>query len=654
MDRLPRNIVIKKFSIPKNITAGEIYFVSITVSNEGNVAGDLIISVNSLDVDKTKKIQLEQGKSDTLSLQVKFYNSGVSNVEARVYAVVNNVKYLLSFDTATVFVKESNAAKLLLNKIEMVDESDNKINQEDAVKLKISLLNNGTWMASNVKATLKSPISEIEIIQAEGDFAVIPKNGFSSTVFEIKTKDAPTGSKKLSLDVKYTDGLGSHSASFEIPITISEGSDACNYDSDCFENQMCSDRKCVVVPCECGDIINHQCQQYACCIDLDCDEGYSCSSEKHVCEPSKEIKADVLIVTSSKLRTNKDYEKTLREYRKTILEEGLTSFYINVDSQKVQDIFNIQPANPSDWRSVKGVLDKIIYKVEPDYLLILGGVDIIPQPPAKTEEEIPTIPVSDDRYVDIDLDGLPDIAVGRIPNPSGGPIQPIINALKSSITLRKKSTFSKKILADTCLFSPPSCPGIKDINLLSNAIFGSDCLKSSDCYSAPPYCSGLGCNKKNEFYEYLLNTDIISLNAHGSPYSFAAKAYDGKWYTVLDSKELYQKPFNANPILFSIACHGGTIDCEEYGCINENGNVFSFLNNGASIYIANTRYGYGGGMTAGYLSDFYKHLKSGKSVGDAMLEMKRYALKNSYTDFENAVTYELQLYGDPTIKLNGV
>ncbi len=655
MDRLPRNIVIKKFSIPKNITAGEIYFVSITVSNEGNVAGDLIISVNSLDVDKTKKIHLEQGKSDTLSLQVEFYNPGVSNVEARVYAVVNNVKYLLSFDTATVFVKESNAAKLLLDKIEMVDESDNKINQEDTVKLKISLLNNGTWMASNVKATLKSPVSEIEIIQAEGDFSVIPKNGFSSNVFEIKTKDAPTGSKKLSLDVEYTDGLGSHSTTFEIPITISEGSDACNSDSDCFENQMCSDRKCVVVPCECGDIINHQCQQYACCIDLDCDEGYSCSSEKHVCEPSKEIKADVLIVTSSKLRTNKDYEETLREYRKTILEEDLTSFYINVDSQKVQDIFNIQPANPSNWRSVKGVLDKIIYKVEPDYLLILGGVDIIPQPPAKTDAEIPTIPPSDDRYADTDLDGIPDIAVGRIPTvPRKNEPNIVMNTLKTAVKIHKVPRITSKfIIANPC-GTAGSCNRHIDNNYISEIIFDKSCEINERCKVPPPYCLGgflSKCSKKSVFENILINSNLLYFGCHGSGTSFASNDDDG-WHQILSGNELYGYKLN-NTFVMTTACHGGTIDCEEVGCLGTEGTGFAFLANGAGVYIANTRYGYRY-RTPRLYGSILKKMKIGETVGSALLKMKQEKLRNCWTERCKASIYEIQLYGDPTIKLTGV
>jgi len=653
MERLPRNIVIKSFSIPENITAGETYTISIRVSNEGNVAGDLIVRLSSLDVSTSKELHLEPGNSDTVNLNVKLYNPGVSIIEARVYAIVNSIKYLLVYDIATVFVRESNIAKLSLSKLELADEPDNKINQNDMVILKINILNNGTWLASKVNGILSSSIPEIEIIKSEGDFGIIPKNGFSNAIFEIKTSNAKIGSAELNLDVTYTDGLGEHSISIQIPITLSEGSEICRSNNDCQEDQICSNNRCVVISCECGEIVNHQCIKYDCCNDLDCEEGYICSNYSHVCEPSKEIKADVLIATSSKLKSNDDYNKALREYRETILKEGLTSFYILVDSQKVQELFNIQPANSSDWKSVKNVLDKIIYKVEPDYLLIIGGVDIIPQPPAKTESKIPTIPTSDDRYTDIDLDGIPDVSVGRIPDSKDNIIEPIIKGLDSSIKLRKIKIFNKVILGDICLFSPPLCPGISDVNLLSNAIFDKNCKNNEYCYPAPPYCIDLKCENKREFYNYLLNSDIINLNAHGSPFSFSALAADRKWYNVLNSEDLYKLQFNTNPILFTIACHGGTIDCEEYGCITKRGNVFSFLNNGVAVYIANTRYGYGG-LTAKYLSNFYKNIRNGKSIGEAILSMKKEELQNSYTDFENAVIYEIQVYGDPTIRLIGV
>ena len=607
MKRLPRNIIIKEFSIPQNITAGKSYTISVKISNNGNIEGDILVAVSSLDVEQSKEIHLKSGESKTITLSVRFYNPGISVVEARVYAIVDGIKYLLSFDTANVFVKESKIAKLSMSDIELIDETDNEINQNDVVKLTITLFNNGTWLATNVRGILKSLSPEIEVISSSGDFGVVPKNSVSASTFEIKTTNANIGQQILNLDVSYTDGMGNHSISLEVPLTISEGGESCRSNDDCLENQVCSEGECLPVICECGKVINHQCVKYECCDNLDCEEGYVCNVERHKCEPSQQISVDVLIVTSSRLKRSEEYENILKEYRRTILKtDGLTSFYLLVDSSKVKEIFNVEPANPDDWQSVKRVLDKMIYKIKPQYLLIIGGVDIIPQPPAKTDAKIPTIPVSDDRYVDIDLDGIPDIAGGRIPTPTGNsdenlPI--IIKAFTSAIKMHKiNRSISKVILADICIF-PPSCSGINDVNYISNILFNKNCLETNRCKPAPPYCGEERCEKREEFYQELLNNDLIYMDCHGSPYSFGAATVNG-YYRILSSSFLYEHPFSRTPVFGTAACHSGTIDCEEYGCISEMGSVFSFLANGASGYIGSTRYGFS--YTSQLIGEIYK------------------------------------------------
>lgn len=390
--------------------------------------------------------------------------------------------------------------------------------------------------------------------------------------------------------------------------------------------------------------------KYECIEDSDCETDAICNIETHSCEIPSDITSDVLIVTlGGKLDKTDAYKKTLNEYRDVLKKEGLSSFYIELDSPKIKSFFNVELKDPTNWREVKSVLDKILDKTKSKYLLILGGVNVIPQPPAKTTAEIPAIPTSDDRYSDLDLDGIPDIAVGRIPTPDKS-TSIIVSALKSAIIMHNKDSLSKVMLTDVCLF-PPSCSGINDVNLISTAIFGVNCYQTDDCYSAPPYCSGNKCERRENFYLKLLNSDIINLNAHANPYSFSAATKDG-WYDVLTSKILYKTPFLTNPVFSTIGCHSGTIDCGEGSCINKDGNVFAFLANGASNYVGNTRYGFGGGATSSLLSDYYNNLKKGQRSGDALLNMKRAAIKGSHSEWWKAVVYEVQLYGDPTLKIN--
>ena len=69
------------------------------------------------------------------------------------------------------------------------------------------------------------------------------------------------------------------------------------------------------------------------------------------------------------------------------------------------------------------------------------------------------------------------------------------------------------------------------------------------------------------------------------------------------------------------------------------------------MYIGNTRYGFGG-VTSDLIKEIIENMKNGDTVGIAHLKMKQEKLnKNTKTDWDKAVTYELALYGDPTLKI---
>jgi len=51
--------------------------------------------------------------------------------------------------------------------------------------------------------------------------------------------------------------------------------------------------------------------------------------------------------------------------------------------------------------------------------------------------------------------------------------------------------------------------------------------------------------------------------------------------------------------------------------------------------------------------EIYDEIKNGESIGTAILKMKRNRLPNAYLEENKAIVYEIQLYGDPTIKLIG-
>jgi len=368
---------------------------------------------------------------------------------------------------------------------------------------------------------------------------------------------------------------------------------------------------------------------------------------------SVEGTADVLILTNEKqLQESSGFRGALNQYINILESENLTTKYIDLSSPKLAE-YGLQINNLDNWREIKKAIDVLRTKFQAKYILILGGADVIPIPLAQTTEKIPTIPVSDDTYADFEFDGLPDIMISRIPTPVNGDQKIITTTLLSSTKRHALNgwAFEKSfIAADTCIW-PTECRGIFDVDLVSQSIFRLNCNETEQCLTVPPNCLGWNCDSPDKFKTSLLENENIHFDAHGSGYSFAAHAKDNEWYTVLSGSDLYSMDLDKAPLITTIACHGAVVDCDSgKGCITKEGTGFAFLANGASVYIGNSRYGYGG-VSAKLISQFYEKLKAGKTVGEAMLETKRNALKNARTEWDKAVIYELQVYGDPTLKI---
>lgn len=652
IERFPRNIVIKGFEITSDITEGETYTATVEVSNEGEVTGNLIIKLEGLGASASKTATLSPGQTEMVNVDIKFYNPGISVIEARVYAMIDGKEYLLSFDTKDVFVKASKKANIEFDSIELVDEPDNEINEDDEVKIKINLKNMGNTMASGVRATLVSSIQGIEITASEADYKLILADGMPvGIVFGMTTHDAETGNVNLDMDIEYTDLSGTYSVSLQIPLEIKEGSDSCSSDNECKEEEACVNSRCTIVPCECGEVVNHVCQKYSCCSDLDCEEGYECSIETYSCQPLKVIKRDVLIISSGNLVKNDEFYSSLKEYRETINAEDLSSFYIEVDSQKVQDLFNVQPADPTDWTSVIKVTEKALSKLEADYLLILGGIDVVAMPEIQNDcfkaYGFGTVP-TDEVYADMDYDRLPDIAVGRMATGRDrNSVNVIINALNTATNAHKSGGLRSSyryLIGDGCL-------GVRggDTPYVAGEL-------DTKTHWSPPYCSSptYSCNYREDMFNALKLYDIIYFATHGSGKSFASQDQKcGLFVNTLSANEIPQ--MDNTPLIMSFACFGGAIDYDAYhgDMYGDESTTVSFLYKGVANFLANTRYGLAFKKSATVNMNFYKKLKEGKTSGEALKETKREMLPWRFSECGRATVYEVQIYGDPTLKLAG-
>jgi hypothetical protein len=301
--------------------------------------------------------------------------------------------------------------------------------------------------------------------------------------------------------------------------------------------------------------------------------------------------------------------------------------------------------------SVKNVLDKIVYKLNSKYIIILGGLDIIPMASANVDcWSDAKVVLTDDLYGDTNGNKIPEIVVSRMPS-NGKDSELIVKMLRSSILLHKSGgilTYKSIISGDTC-GDPPYCDTIQGTNKLSNLIIGRYCSSNDYCLWAPPYCSDSNCLERESFLRLLNASNIIAIEAHGSGFSFAAKDSGGNWHTVLTGEDILNIDVK-NPFIFIAAtpCFGGTIEnCGVYGKCTS----ISALERGAAIYIGNTHYGVFT-LSVDVFEDFYKTLKSGRTIGDAFYFSKQKNL-NGWGGCIRYASRVSQLYGDPTLKLYG-
>jgi hypothetical protein len=114
----------------------------------------------------------------------------------------------------------------------------------------------------------------------------------------------------------------------------------------------------------------------------------------------------------------------------------------------------------------------------------------------------------------------------------------------------------------------------------------------------------------------------------------------------------------------TFACFGGSIDVSVmslledvrmYSKLKPSGSTaLASIYKKAPIYIGNTRFGYGGTASAQLFKEVYNGVKGGETIGNAILKMKINRLSTAYSEWWKAVIYEIQLYGDPTLKLRGI
>lgn len=291
----------------------------------------------------------------------------------------------------------------------------------------------------------------------------------------------------------------------------------------------------------------------------------------------------VLIFTTNSLKKNVDFDVLIQSYINALKKGGFDAIYYEV-------------AN-ADWTSLQNSIQSKL--PNGGYLIILGDNAVVPVPAYTTTKTCVEEVKSDVRYLDFNDNDIPDEGyyVGRIPTPA------ITNYINTAIALHNKG-------------------GIRLTGLFEINTFYAD------------------------RFNKISTMNPIHIWGHGNPTGFSTFVGE-PIFTYWDFPSVNLK--NTNPIIFApTPCYAGLMKGMSEGTrlvIDEQYLAEGFLNNGASVYIANTL---AQGAPA-VLIDSFHSLNNGEVIGKTFIESIIEGAKTTC----GPTSYQINFYGDPTLKVLG-
>jgi hypothetical protein len=353
------------------------------------------------------------------------------------------------------------------------------------------------------------------------------------------------------------------------------------------------------------------------------------------------------VTIGSKLTENSNYKTELANYENLLSSRGLSYLYVELDSYDTK-------LNVNDWQAVKIDINRLEYQTNSTYLVILGNVNILPMPSVYSSVSfdennnvnsynIPT----DDPYGSLTNNNAPTIVVARIP---GSNADQIANFLSNAIKRHTNSNYNLLISADG-LTGPYDIFMRDDASILSNSTTGLSCANNPNCLYSPQYCISSLCSYSSAFQADISSYGVQIYVCHGNGYVCTDR--NGE-YLILDGNTPH---LNQTPVVMtSTACFDGIINYSSFGTEPL---ALQTMDNGAAAYMGNTKEGWGGyapfeGYSPSETGYIYNQFKSGKTIGQAFLNMKEHYLSSYSSDaYWFGTAHEIQLYGDPTMSING-
>ncbi len=337
-------------------------------------------------------------------------------------------------------------------------------------------------------------------------------------------------------------------------------------------------------------------------------------------------------------------ENKIKDYQSALQNDGLSSIFLYLDEDETSDLIGSKVTSPGSWNNIDAVLNQLIPELDAHYLVIIGGYSRFSQAPIGSSEG------SDDPYGDIDLDGnyMPDISVGRFPDPNGGDLAVILNALDTSINAHKAGGLSLSPYTAPIM----SCGGIDNRPWNSGrcfclAVWGGSCSACGSC------CGCIGSSA-------LSGKKFVMILAHG-PGPSSSDLYSGGCLDVTPS--FIHSLDVSRAVWMVMSCGGGHLRMKS----STSGSMtMTFLKHGGAVYFGSTDLNYGGmggscpvlggdGCIGSLYAEVATRFAAGKRIGDAYREGKNYYFNRYSCGAGTSYQYHINcLYGDPTLKIKNM
>jgi hypothetical protein len=308
-------------------------------------------------------------------------------------------------------------------------------------------------------------------------------------------------------------------------------------------------------------------------------------------------------------------------------------------------------ADPADQKANKDAVDALFRKARPDYLMILGSVDVVPHQdmdnPFRGGDDDPTVP-GDLPYAceapystGIEKFKGPTRVVGRLPNVTGDTAPDYLVKLldgASGYTKRPRTDYASYLGLTAEIWSESTRESIANIFGLSDAMSGipplgpvwQDAQLAARCH----FVNCHGSDTAPEFY--------------GQPRSGARK------YPVAHEAEAVVGKLSQGTIAAMECCYGGQLYDPEPAGVHAS-IVNTYLANGCYGYLGSTTIAYGpasGQGSADLICQYFiKNILGGASVGRAALMARQQFVQAAGTlDPADVKTLgQFNLLGDPSV-----